>query len=159
MFNYIKGGIKMISINEVAQYCIENGEDITPKKLQKLSYYAEAWCNALLNEKLIEDTHFEAWVHGPDSPDLYQQYKKYGWNEIDKPEINVEYSFSDNEKEILDSVLETYGHLSGNELEALTHEERPWLNQRKGLGETETSNNIIKFEDMQNYYSSIYLGD
>ncbi|HHA0827787.1 TPA: Panacea domain-containing protein [Staphylococcus aureus] len=149
----------MISINEVAKYFIENGEDITPKKLQKLSYYAEAWCNALLNERLIEDTHFEAWVHGPVSPDLYQQYKKYGWNEIDKPEVNVEYSFSDKEKEILDSVIETYGHLSGNELEALTHEETPWLNQRKGLGETETPNNIIKFEDMQSYYSSIYLGD
>lgn len=118
----------MISINEVAKYFIENGEDITPKKLQKLSYYAEAWCNALLNERLIEDTHFEAWVHGPVSPDLYQQYKRYGWNEIDKPEVNVEYSFSDKEKEILDSVIETYGHLSGNELEALTHEEAPWLN-------------------------------
>ena len=149
----------MVSINEVAKYFIENGEDITPKKLQKLSYYAEAWSNALLNEKLIDDTHFEAWVHGPVSPVLYQQYKKYGWNEIDKPEINVEYSFSDKEKEILDSVLETYGHLSGNELEAITHEETPWLNQRKGLEETETSNNIIKFEDMQSYYSSIYLGD
>lgn len=149
----------MISINEVAKYFIENGEDITPKKLQKLSYYAEAWCNALLNKKLIEDTHFEAWVHGPVSPELYQQYKKYGWNEIDKPEKKVEYTFSDKEKEILDSVLETYGHLSGNELEALTHEETPWLNQRKGLGEMESSNNIIKFKDMQSYYYSIYLGD
>lgn len=149
----------MISIHEVAKYIIENGEDITPKKLQKLSYYAEAWCNALLNEKLVDDTHFEAWVHGPVSPELYQEYKNYGWNEINEPAQDVEYSFSNKEKEILDSVLETYGHLSGNELEAITHEEAPWLNQRKGLGETESSNNIIRFEDMKNYYWSIYSGD
>ncbi|MDW3932938.1 hypothetical protein BUZ77_12310 [Staphylococcus saprophyticus] len=149
----------MVSVNEVAKYFIENGEDITPKKLQKLSYYAEAWCNALLNKRLINDTHFEAWVHGPVSPELYQEYKNYGWNVIEEPAVNIEYNFSDKEKEILDSVLETYGHLSGNELEAITHEETPWLNQRKDLEETEASNNIIKFEDMQNYYSSIYIGD
>ena len=149
----------MISINEVAKYFIENGKDITPKKLQKLSYYAEAWHNALLNEKLIDDTHFEAWVHGPVSPVLYHQYKNYGWNEINEPKVEVDYTFSNNEKEVLNSVLETYGHLSGNELEAITHQETPWLNQRKGLSDEESSNNIISFEDMKKYYWSIYSGD
>lgn len=149
----------MVSINEVAKYFIENGEDITPKKLQKLSYYAEAWCNALLNRKLISDTHFEAWVHGPVSPVLYQQYKNYGWNTIKEPVIDTDYNFSIKEEEILDSVLETYGHLSGNELEAITHEETPWLNQRKDLNENDASNRVINFDDMRDYYWSIYSGD
>nr|WP_318027384.1 hypothetical protein [Mycoplasmopsis bovis] len=33
-----------------------------PKKLQKLTYYAEAWANALLGEGILSDTAFQAWV-------------------------------------------------------------------------------------------------
>ncbi len=35
-------------------------ESMTPKKLQKLTYYAEAWANALLGEGILSDTAFQA---------------------------------------------------------------------------------------------------
>lgn len=149
----------MPSIHEVAKYMIENGSDVTPKKLQKLCYYAEAWHNALLGESLVNDSHFEAWVHGPVSPELYRTYREYGWMNIDKVERDVELTFNDKQTELLESVLETYDEFSGNELEALTHNESPWVNQRIGLNEMESSNNKISTDDMKTYYYSIYVGD
>ena len=53
----------------------------------------------------------------------------------------------------------TYGDKTANELEALTHSETPWKNARKGLDETEPSDNEILAEDMREYYLSIYSGD
>lgn len=149
----------MASIHEVAKYLIENGENITPKKLQKLSYYSEAWSNALLGKPLVSDTHFEAWVHGPVSPELYRTYRQYGWMEIDEPARDIEINLDKEQIEVINSVLETYGHLSGNELEAITHREDPWLNQRKGLEEIESGNKVISTNDMAQYYRSIYVGD
>lgn len=149
----------MPSIHEVAKYMIENGSDVTPKKLQKLCYYAEAWHNALLEKSLIDDSHFEAWVHGPVSPELYRTYRDYGWMIIDKPERDIELTFNNKQTELLESVIETYDEFSGNELEAITHNESPWINQRIGLEENESSNNEIDKQDMMNYYRSIYIGD
>lgn len=45
------------------------------------------------------------------------------------------------------------------QLEALTHEEMPWLNARKGLGKWDSSNNKISNEDMKNFYLEQYIGD
>ena len=50
-------------------------------KLQKLVYYAQAWHLALRDVPLFEED-FEAWVHGPVIPALYQEYKKFGWRPI-----------------------------------------------------------------------------
>lgn len=149
----------MVSVHEVAKYIIENGTDITPKKLQKLTYYSEAWHNALLDTGLINDTHFEAWVHGPVSPELYSTYKDFGWKIIDKPIKNIDITLNDKQIEVINSVLETYDSFSGNELEAITHQEDPWKKQRVGLKETEPSNKIISKIDMKEYYQSIYIGD
>lgn len=149
----------MASINEVASYMISNATTVTPKKLQKLCYYAEAWHNALYKQPLIDDSEFEAWVHGPVSAKLYRSYRDYGWTVITEPESKIELAFNKKETELLEAVLDTYDEFSGNELEALTHKESPWINQRVGLGETESSNNIISKKDMEKYYSSIYVGD
>lgn len=149
----------MASINEVAKYIIENCNNMTPKKLQKLAYYVQGWSNALLNRSLIDDTKFEAWIQGPVSPELYQTYKNYGWDTIVEPAVDVELSFTNNEKDLLNSVIKTYGHLSGNELEAQTRFEAPWINQRKNLNDNEPSNNVISENDMKTYYWSIYIGN
>lgn len=149
----------MASVNEVAKYIIENCNNVTPKKLQELAYYVQGWSNALLNRSLIDDTNFEAWVQGAVSKELYETYKKYGWNTINEPAVDVELNFTRNEEDLLNSVIETYGHLSGNELEAQTRLETPWINQRIGLDDDEPSNNVISEDDMRTYYWSIYIGD
>ncbi|MBU5668497.1 DUF4065 domain-containing protein [Peptoniphilus sp. MSJ-1] len=132
-------------------------ESMSPKKLQKLTYYSEAWSNALFKESLINDTSFEAWVHGPVSPELYKDYKEYGWNEIPQKPDNSK-RFIDKVIELLESVWETYGDKSANELEALTHQEYPWIKAREGYKELENSNAKIEPEVMGEYYRSIYIG-
>ncbi|AXJ70883.1 Panacea domain-containing protein [Mycoplasmopsis bovis] len=133
-------------------------ESMTPKKLQKLTYYAEAWANALLGEGILSDTSFQAWVHGPVSPELWNDYKEYGWNEIEQLKPNDE-KFNKNILELLDAVWTTYGDKSGYELEAISHSEEPWLKARNGLSEFEISTKIIDPADMKTYYRSIYSGD
>ncbi len=149
--------MRQYSIFDISDWFLSK-EAMTPKKLQKLSYYFEAWCHALFGCSLINDTRFEAWIHGPVSPDLYKKYREYGWNDIEQTKDNSEL-FDDKTLELLESVWVTYGDKSANELEALTHSETPWKNARKGLDETEPSDNEILAEDMREYYLSIYSGD
>ncbi|MCE6115498.1 Panacea domain-containing protein [Mycoplasmopsis agalactiae] len=133
-------------------------ESMTHKKLQKLTYYAEAWAYALLNDGILNDTAFQAWIHGPVSPELWKDYRDYGWNDIEKKSFD-ERKLDKNVLELLDAVWTTYGDKSGYELEAVSHSEEPWKNARKGLGEFEASNRLINPDDMRNYYKSIYSGD
>ena len=68
------------SVFEVANWFLTK-EAMTHKKLQKLCYYAQAWCYALKGYRLM-DTVFEAWVHGPVSPVLYDKFKCFRFNSI-----------------------------------------------------------------------------
>lgn len=124
---------------------------MTPKKLQKLCYYAKVWYLALYDDNIVEEG-FEAWVHGPVNPELYTQYKKYGFDMIPK------LSTTDIPEEFRNFALKvynTYGDLSGDELEDLTHSEMPWKNARGELKPWEGSKILISEEDMKTYYRSI----
>lgn len=144
------------SVFDVAKYFLSK-EAMTPKKLQKLCYYAEAWRHTLYHCGLINDSHFEAWVHGPVSPDLYQNYKEYKWMEIEQetcPEV-----FDQKDLEFLESVWNTYGEFSANDLEAMTHAELPWKKARGNLGPYENGSVRISGIDMREYYDKEYIGD
>ncbi|HEL0808107.1 TPA: DUF4065 domain-containing protein [Streptococcus equi subsp. zooepidemicus] len=149
--------MKQYSVYSIADWFLSK-DSLTPKKIQKLSYYFEAWANALYGKSLINDTQFEAWVHGPVSPELYNKYREYKWQEVPQKEVDQNI-YEKDALELLESVWLTYGDKSANELEALTHSEEPWKKARVGLSETEVSNNIIDVEDMKKYYASIYIGD
>ncbi|MEE0136997.1 Panacea domain-containing protein [Fusobacterium ulcerans] len=144
----------MYSIEQIADWFLTK-EAMRPKKLQKICYYAQAWNLALKKKKLI-DCDFEAWVHGPVCPKLYRKYKDFGWDLIAQKEVH---EIKSEDLDILESVWETYGEYDGQQLEALTHEETPWLNARKGLGKWDSSNNKISSEDMQKFYLEQYIGD
>ncbi len=142
------------SVYDVAEWFLQK-EKMTHKKLQKMCYYAQAWSYALLNEPLM-DTKFEAWIHGPVSPELYNKYKGNSWKDLE-PE-NRELSFDPKTVDLLESVYVTYKDLSGNSLEALTHSEFPWQNARRGCKPNEGCNRVIDPFDMAKYYKSIYTG-
>ena len=122
---------------------------MTNKKLQKLCYYAKAWYLALYNQNLIPES-FEAWVHGADQPDLYQKYRGYGFSDIpqnkDLSGVPEEYiSFAK-------TVYASYGHLTGDELERINHQEDPWIKARGGCKPWESCSNPISEQDMKDYY-------
>lgn len=125
-------------------------ESMTNKKLQKLCFYAKALYLAIYDENLIKED-FEAWVHGAVNPDLYSTYKSHGFDKI--PMYNGD--VSDIPEEVMsfaEEVYDAYGHLTGDELEALNHTEDPWLNARNTLRPWQRCTEVISEEDMKEFY-------
>ncbi len=144
--------------DEVADWFLSKGEGkISPKKLQKLVYYAYAWTLTLLNDsvdsltnKLFDDGHFEAWVHGPVIHELYNEYAEYGFNNIS--EYKSQPTFTEDIEDVLNQVWDVYGKYSADQLENMTHQETPWQNAREGLSPLDSSSNIITDKDIYNCY-------
>lgn len=142
------------------------GITVSPKKLQKLLYYVEAWNLVHLNTPII-DEEFEAWVHGPVLPSVYHKLKEFGFNnievvndELDSVDEEIEKIISDNkltedQLELIDSVINKYGGLNSFQLEMLTHNEQPWLEARGNTPPHERCNSIISKTKMKEYYSSV----
>ena len=146
----------MYHIFDVANWFL-NKEPMSHKKLQKLCYYTQAWSYALKNRPFV-DSEFQAWVHGPVSPRLYAKYAGRGFEDI-TPESSCLISFSNEDKELLESIWETYGEYTGNALEVLTHNEPPWRIARGSCVVSERCDETINKDDMIKYYRSIYEGD
>ncbi|HHQ2474918.1 TPA: Panacea domain-containing protein [Klebsiella pneumoniae] len=133
------------TLNSVADYLLcfaqEHGDVMTPLKLQKMVFYADAWYMALNDgEELIAD-RFEAWVHGPVARDLYSRFADFKWqpitSEIKCPELPREVY------EHLDEIYKVFGGFSAYELEQMTHQEKPWLAARAGVPSDAPCRNII----------------
>ena len=148
----------MTTVENVADFFLSK-EAMSPKKLQKLVYYAYAWSIALLNDD-VNDIHFrlfdssiEAWVHGPVVPELYQKYKSYGWSDI--PMIdNFDTSIFETEVlDVLEQVWSAYGSLTGNQLEMISHQEKPWIIARNGVPAYAASSALISDWEMFVFYN------
>lgn len=131
-------------------------EAMTHLKIQKLCYYAQAWFYTLKGIRLM-NTDFQAWIHGPVAPDIYDKLKCFGFSGIRLSE-NYCSTIDEDDLELLESVWETYGDRTGNALEALTHTEKPWIDAREGYGSDERCSVVITLKSMAEYYSSIYVG-
>ena len=105
--------------NDVANWML-NKQAMSPKKLQKMVYYAYAWTLTLLNEssdKLnnkLFDEPIEAWVHGPVVPSLYHKYSQYGYDDIEKVDHCIK--FPEDVEDVLNQVLDVYGCYNANQL-------------------------------------------
>lgn len=140
----------------IARYFIAKNKEsqigLTNKKLQKLLYYSQAW-NLVLNNKKIFPEEIQAWIHGPAIPSVYQEYKKFEFNDIDD-EID-EKDFSSLTKEeilVLDAVWDVYGKYDANYLELLTHSEEPWIKARNKIPSYMSSSATISPAHMKEYY-------
>jgi uncharacterized phage-associated protein len=129
------------------------GDVITPLKLQKLVYYAQAWSLALRGRPLF-DEDFQAWMHGPVLCSLRKRFVGRGWEALGRPE---EMPALDEETEsLLRDVLSTYGEHSARALEALTHNEEPWIRARGSLPPEARCREIIPKDHMRSYYRHLY---
>lgn len=122
--------------DEIAKWFLSQKE-MSPKKLQKMLYYAYSWVLTLTNDseknlsnRLFEE-RFEAWVHGPVIRRVYDTYKDYGYSDIPKYEGELP-DIDEDVLDILNQVMEVYGDYNGNQLEIITHQEEPWKEARDG---------------------------
>lgn len=142
----------LLSCFDIAEYFIglahDTGSFVSNLKLQKLVYYAQAWHLALYESPLFAED-FQAWIHGPVIPSLYQKYKPFGWQPIsaevnpDLPKATVQF---------LNDVADEYFACDAYELEQMTHAEFPWMQARRGLPPDAPSEAVIQKRWMQEYY-------
>lgn len=152
----IRGDFKMeenyvSDVRNVADFFLSKCE-MTQKKLQKMCYYAYSWYLTLYDENLFNNGKFEAWVHGPVNPELYQKYKHFGWRNI--PKSNVPELCTDL-KEFLDMIFDTFNSYDADELESMTHQEQPWIEARKGCQPDEPSHVVISDNTIKNFYRNL----
>jgi len=63
--------------NEFIAISKDDGNHLSPMKMQKLVYFAHGWFLALAGRSLICEA-IEAWDYGPVVPSLYREFKPYG---------------------------------------------------------------------------------
>lgn len=129
-------------------------ESMPHKKLQKLCYYSYAWFLTFYHERLFPGP-FEAWIHGPVHADLYHSYKGYGWRYINQVSRESLPNIDEQTYDFLKVIYGSYGGLTGDELEAVTHDETPWVEARRGLPEYEPSKNPINDDTIIRFYKEV----
>jgi len=109
-----------------------SGDLITHLKVQKLLYYAEAWCQVILEKDLFEE-QIQAWAHGPVVPEVWQKFRSNGWNPLPVPPKDALDVVQEPVRQVLLEVFETYGDLPAKTLEDMTHGDEPWIEARGSL--------------------------
>ncbi len=133
-------------VRDVSHYIIvySNKKDygVSNLKLQKLLYFVQAFflindCPPCFDEKI------EAWDFGPVVPEIYREYKRYGGMDIPTIDYYVKFEkkniwnteriyyediISDDDKEMIQAVVDKFAHCSATFLVNLTHNQDPWIN-------------------------------
>ena len=137
---------KVIDVcRHVINYSNEQDYGVSNLKLQKLLYFIQAYF--LTNKKdntPCFDEKIEAWDFGPVVPEAYRQYKQYGSGDIptiksyilfDADDIwnSKRVGFTDNiikdeDKSLIDKVIDKFADYSATDLVSLTHRQSPWIN-------------------------------
>lgn len=146
---------KMLRVNSYVFKCME---EVTPLMLQKLLYFIQGIHFALFGKPIfVEDC--EAWVHGPVYPEVYNMFKEFKYNPIDDVRFVIIDSRTDglteNEKKVIELVVNTFGLYGGKVLERITRREIPWRTARKGYGDTIPSKEPLSKESIQAYYEAV----
>ena len=152
MSNYSAIDVSTYIIN----YSCDINSPVNNLKLQKLLYYVKA-ISGLFEEKSIIMEPCEAWKFGPVFPSVYEKYREFGKQEI---EMNLSKEYVDKllteeEKQITDYVMNTFGIYSAWFLKDLTHLEEPWIMARKELSEDDASRNLMDEESISCYFTEI----
>lgn len=139
----------------VARYLLYKAEDITPMALQKLLYFSQAFYEAIFGTALFPDK-CQAWTYGPVYPEIYNLYKSYNGAPIEKPQnIKQTEYLTEDEADLLDSIVDTFGSYSGMVLSKITHSERPWLEARGNLYPEDKSTTVIDPETIRAYFREV----
>ncbi len=133
----------------------EELEEVTPFMLQKLLYFIQGIYSALYGKPIFEED-CRAWVHGPVYPEVYELFRDFKYNPIDDARFalleGTEDNLTDDEKRVIDLVVNTFGMYGGKVLERITHEEDPWKEARNGYEDSVPSSELLPKENIMRYY-------
>lgn len=144
----------------VIAYVFEKLEEVTPFMLQKLLYFIQGVNSALYGEPIFAED-CRAWLHGPVYPEVFELFRDFKYNPIDDARFallgGTEEALSDDEKRVIDLVVNTFGMYGGKVLERITHNEDPWMEARKGYGDSIPSGELLTKERIMKYYIAVNL--
>lgn len=142
----------MADVNDVAAAILDKTGEIDTFKLQKLVYYSQAWYRVWKSKPLFTD-EIQAWAGGPVVPSLYSRHRgrfsvsEWPWGDPKR--------LTADELEVVESIVDAYGRLTGYQLSQLTHSEAPWIRAREGLAPGQRGSRIIELDDIYDYYSDL----
>jgi uncharacterized phage-associated protein len=136
---------------DIADYFIaavdyDSGDNITNLKLQKLLYYAQGFHVAMREGQPLFSESVLAWKHGPVVRQVYARYNCQ-WHPIDPKSSFHPGDYAPEDRELLDAIWSTYGQFSAEKLEAMTHEESPWIKT--------PINRIISLDLLADYFTPL----
>lgn len=143
----------MTSIFDVADCILSASGALSPMKLQKLCYYAQAW-SLVWDDKPLFSENIEAWRTGPVCRELYEQTR--GKSTVTENDVyGHPENLSPGQKETVNTVLDFYGDKDAQWLGRLACMEEPWKLAKNGCDDRTCCNTIVTLASMSEYYSSI----
>lgn len=149
----------------VINYSNEHDYGISNLKLQKILYFIQAYflTNKIDNSPCF-DEKIEAWDFGPVVPKAYHEYKQYGSGDIPTVDSYIWFDeediwnfkrvkFKDNiikdeDKKLIDKVIDMFSDYSATDLVSLTHRQLPWINAYAPY-----QNNEITIDSIREYFN------
>lgn len=155
--NLTAAGKKIVSVHHVAAYILEQTGEISVWRLQRLTYYSQAWKLAWYEYPMFR-ARAEAWGAGPTIPELYRLHKgKFtigSWEHGDASQITK------TNKEVIDCVLESYGALDNIQFGEIARSEQPWKDANNKYSFVRRGEDtIISQEDMLIAYSALAVSE
>lgn len=139
-------------------YIFEQMQEVTPLALQKILYFIQGIYMVLFDKALFPEDCY-AWQHGPVYEKVYFLFKDFKYNPIDDNRFALfagrAKELTDDEKMVIDLVVNCFGKYSGKMLETITHNEKPWADARGGYGINEPSNVVISKKDIKEYFGEV----
>ncbi len=147
----------MVTALDVAGFVYKRMGWVDAWKLEKLTYFAQAWHLAWDGRALFKDD-FEAWQDGPVVPKVhrvnkYDRPREFGIYGTVLPGANPE-ALSAESQRIVEAVLEFYGSMETQDLIELTHMHSPWIKARGELGKHAMSSETLSIAEMRRCYTA-----
>lgn len=151
----------LFSLSEKMQsviYCLlKKTEDVTPLALQKMLYFIQGIHMTLFDREMFSED-CQAWAHGPVFKEVYEVFRDFQYNPIEDARFfmseNGIQELSDNEKSVINLVIESFGIYNGKTLERVTHKEAPWKEARADCLPDQRSNRVIPKESIKKYFQA-----
>ncbi len=158
----VNSTLSLFSVSEkmlqVIACVFERLEEVTPLMLQKVLYFIQGIYSALYGRPIfMEDCR--AWTRGPVYPEVYELFRDFKYNPVDDARFalleGTADDLTDNEKKVVDLVVNTFGMYGGKVLEQITHNEDPWKEARKGYDDSIPSSELLPKEHIMKYYIAV----
>jgi uncharacterized phage-associated protein len=146
----------MADVHDVATFILETKGPMTAMRLQKLVYYSQAW-SLVWNDRRLFPEPILAWAGGPVVYELYKSHR--GQFMVSSLPKGSSSNLTEDEKAVIQAVVDSYGLLDGQALSRLTHGELPWREARGDLPPGERSTREISVETIQEYYQDVDADD